>query len=85
MKPFEEGYAEGHKNVSTNSIAYNRIINKKKAAEEYKQPTKDRYVTNGLQTDKNEFLNRKNSLGDLRMTSHGKFICEKVLYASKDE
>lgn len=77
------------KDVSNNSIALNTFNNTKRANQEAKQiPERDqKFIEVGnLLSDKAAFISRRNQKSsDFRMSHNGKFICEKVQYASKDE
>lgn len=89
MKPLEEGRDDPKKDVSVNSIAFNQFINKKKFNDERKQiADRDKVLVMRatITHDKDDFVKRKEEASkNLRMSGNGKFICEKVNYASKDE
>jgi hypothetical protein len=73
-----------------NSIAFNKIYNKKKQIEDYRKATIEGIPT-GNMLPKNDFLEKRqqysnsNYSPDLRMSGSGKIICEKMMQATKDE
>lgn len=75
------------KDVSLNSLEYNRIINQKKTIEKHRNGCEqlDPDVLAGNSVNKVKFMQRRGSQTELRMGENGKRVYEKMLYASKDE
>lgn len=89
LKPFDEQRAEStsaNKDVSLNSLAYNKVINMKKQVEDGKKSNLADNITSGRQLDPKDFARRTiNQSPDIRMSHNGKLVAEKILQASKDE
>eukprot|EP00347_Sterkiella_histriomuscorum_P005317 403357067 len=80
--------------LAGNSIAFNRILNKKRAAEEIKQRGSIEGISLAKQIDRDSFLQTKNrkasshassTIDALRLSNNGRQICEKIMQVSKDE
>lgn len=93
LHPYEDqrNDPDANKDVSLNSISFNRIFNKKKHLEDYKKSTIEGIPAGGL-LDKNDFNQRRKSNSNyspreqqLRMSENGKLICEKMMQATRDE
>ncbi|CDW91057.1 UNKNOWN [Stylonychia lemnae] len=96
LKPFEDdriNTIEYNSSITNddigNSLSFNRILNKKKAAEELRIKSSIEGIPMAKQIDRNSFMSQRrkdyNGSDQMRMSNNGRQIFEKILQVTKDE